>query len=309
MADIKTAEPDLNLVPTVIPLAVNSQIVAQSLVNQAKLALGQDYHVVDAGKYIAILHSHYGAAAVVSSDNPADAHAAAAELNGLLKKASIATKALPFAVSATTVRPPVIIRSGPQMATDIAVTMGRSATAESEIDEKQMLTILPLLKMSKKKAPAIDPQVLRIIEASIVRITAGKAIYAGGSQIEPEEVAQPDFLLPAVLLSALQTWSIPVVAAKGKGGFTLHLSSDSSAVLMYKVTGIEVASPLFLFLPIINVIRRQQRAGEFVLDDCIERFGNFMTTNDLTPAFLHDNSAAFSQDMSVRIALPQDETE
>lgn len=282
-------------------ISVNNLSRNTTVMNQARHALGEDYQIADAGGYVAILHPQYGAAAVVSSDNANEAEKAASDLTGLLRAAGLGIRALPFAVSQTTVKPPLVIRSGPQMATDIAVTMGRAASAETEITPSQMAAVLAAIEKGRKalrqRTPSINPQVLAVIEAAIMKVVGNKKILAGGSYVEPEEVASPEFLLPAVLLSALQTWAIPVAAAKGKGGFTMDIAADSSAVLMYKVTGIETSSPLLLFLPVVNIIRRQQRAGEIVLDDCIERFGNFMTTNNLNPDF--------HQDMSMRIALPE----
>jgi hypothetical protein len=185
------------------------------------------------------------------------------------------------------------------MATDIAVTMARASGQNTEIGEKEMVVVVSLLKHARKvvrqRAPSISPMILTVIETAVRKIIGDTPIMAGGSSVEIEEIAAPEFLLPAILVAAMQTWAIPVAGRKGRGGFTVDLSADSSAVLMYRVSGIETSSPLLLFLPVINIIRRQKRAGEFILDDCIERFGNFMTTNNLNPDFL--------QDMSVNIAL------
>jgi hypothetical protein len=298
MTDVKTENNQLavSVSTASLPATIAPHV---SLMNQARLALGQDYQLIDAGDYLAVLHPQYGAAAVVASDNPLEAEKAASQLTSVLRNAKLSVKALPFGVSETSVRPPVIIRSGPQMATDIAVTMARASGQNTEIGEKEMVVVVSLLKHARKvvrqRAPTISPMILTVIETAVRKIIGDTPIMAGGSSVEIEEIAAPEFLLPAILVAAMQTWAIPVAGRKGKGGFTVDLSADSSAVLMYRVSGIETSSPLLLFLPIINIIRRQKRAGEFILDDCIERFGNFMTTNNLNPDFLRD--------MSVNIAL------
>jgi hypothetical protein len=273
---------------------ITKELVPSSLLTQAKAALGQEFQIIDVGSYFTVLHHQYGAAAVVSSDNAAEAEKAAAHLTTVLRQANLSMKALPFAVSETGVKPPIVVRSGPQLATDIAITMARAAGPESVISAQAMVTLQVLLndarKAMVKKTPRIDPQILTIIEAAARKVIGTTPIYTGGSSIEIEEIAGPEFLLPALLVSAMQTWAIPVAGRKGKGGFLIDLTPDSSAVLMYKVSGIETSSPLLLFLPVVNVLRRQKRAGEFILDDCITRFGNFMTTNDLYPDFLRDMS-------------------
>jgi hypothetical protein len=298
MTDVKTENNQLavSINAASLPATVAPHV---SLMNQARLALGQDYQLVDTGNYLAVLHPQYGAAAVVASDNPLEAEKAAAQLTLILRKAKLAIKVLPFGVSETGVKPPVIIRSGPQMATDIAVTMARTSGQNTEIGEKELVLVLSLLrdarKAARQRAPAISPMILTVIETAVRKIIGDTPIIAAGSRVEIDEIAAPEFLLPAILVAAMQTWAIPVAGRNGKGGFTVDLSADSSAVLMYRVSGIEISSPLLLFLPIINIIRHQKRAGEFILDDCIVRFGNFMTANNLNPDFL--------QDMSVNIAL------
>lgn len=256
----------------------------EALIAQAKELLGVEYHLVDCFAYIAILHPQFGAAALVPDDNKPDAETGASELNETFKKAGIPTKAIPLALSATLVEPPILIRSGPQMATDIAVTMGRASVSLQELSAEQYTAAKVELEKHaiERRKRVLDPTLMKMIEAAIAKVTEGKKILAGGPEVSVEEVVMPEFLLPAVLLAAAENWTMPVAAQKGKGGFVVHMKADDSAVLMFRVSHIEVSSPLLLMLPLVDVIRRSKRGGEYVLDECITRFGNFITAH-LTP--------------------------
>lgn len=265
--------------PLTVTVSANSSLIAQ-----AKNVLGPDYHLVDCLSYVGIIHPHFGAAAIVSNDNLKEAESAAAEMNLVFTGAEIPLKAIPLGVSETTVKPPVIIRAGPQMATDIAVSMGRASVTQDELTEQQVMLARKALELHirSRKPKVLDPSMLAMIKAAVAKVTFNAKIFCGGPEVDVEEVVMPEFLLPAILYSTLENWTLPVTAQKGKGGFQLDLQKDEAAVLMYRVTGLEVSSPLLLLLPLVDVLRRQKRGGEFVLDPCIERFGNFITSH-LTP--------------------------
>ncbi|TLX16904.1 hypothetical protein [Rhizobium sp. MHM7A] len=256
----------------------------ETLIVQAKELLGVEYHLVDCFAYIAILHPQFGAAALVPDDNKLDAETGASELNEAFKKAGILTKAIPLALSATSVEPPILIRSGPQMATDIAVTMGRASVSLQELSSDQYTAAKVALEKHaiERRKRVLDPTLMKMIQGAIAKVTEGKRIFAGGPEVSVEEVVMPEFLLPAVLLAAAENWTMPVAAQQGKGGFVVHMKADDSAVLMFRVSHIEVSSPLLLMLPLVDVIRRSKRGGEYILDECITRFGNFITGH-LTP--------------------------
>lgn len=256
----------------------------ETLIAQAAELLGVEYHLVDCSAYVAILHPRFGAAALVPDDNKLDAETGASELNDAFKKEGIPTKAIPLALSATVVEPPILIRSGPQMATDVAVTMGRASVGLEELSPDQYAAAkLALEKHAiERRKRVLDPTILKMLQASIAKVTDGKKIFAGGPEVSVEEVVMPEFLLPAILLAAAENWTLPVAAQKGKGGFIVHMKADDSAVLMFRVSHIEVSSPLLLMLPVVDVMRRSKRGGEFILDECITRFGNFITSH-LTP--------------------------
>jgi hypothetical protein len=270
----------MNSPNNLLTVVANTERPVETLIAQAKELLGADYHLVDCFAYVAILHPQFGAAALVPDDNKLDAEAGANELNETFKNNEIPTKAIPLALSATLVEPPVLIRSGPQMATDIAVTMGRASVSLQKLSSEQYTAAKVALEKHaiERRKRILDPTLLAMIRGVIAKVTEGRKILAGGPEVSVEEVAMPEFLLPAVLLAAAENWTMPVAAKKGKGGFVVHMKADDSAVLMFRVSHIEVSSPLLLMLPLVDVIRRSKRGNEYVLDECITRFGNFITS-------------------------------
>jgi hypothetical protein len=49
-----------------------------------------------------------------------------------------------------------------------------------------------------------------------------------------------------------------------------------------------VSSPLLVFLPIVNLIRRSRIGGEFSLDGAVEVFARFLRTHDLDTGAIAD---------------------
>jgi hypothetical protein len=122
----------------------------------------------------------------------------------------------------------------------------------------------------------INFRVMRLIRASIVEATDDMNIFVYGIAVGIDQVANPDFILPAVLWGASETARLSAASNPGKGGFAFHMRADVNAVLGYKVSHIEVSSPRVLVLSIVDVIRRYKRGGEFILDDLVARFGDFL---------------------------------
>jgi hypothetical protein len=122
----------------------------------------------------------------------------------------------------------------------------------------------------------VDLRLIRLIRGSIAEVTDGKNIYACGITVAITEVASADFLLPAILLAAAETLKLSATTRKGKGGFAFHMRADEKALLTFKVSHIEVSSPRALILSIMDVVRNSERGGEYILDDHITRFGDFV---------------------------------
>jgi hypothetical protein len=115
-----------------------------------------------------------------------------------------------------------------------------------------------------------------LIRGSIAEVTDGKNIFACGIAVGTTEVASPDFLLPAILLAAAENLSVSANAKTGNGSFAFHMKADENALLTFKVSHIEVFSPRILMLSIMDVLHHSERGGEYILDDHITRFGDFI---------------------------------
>lgn len=250
-----------------------------SLILNLGVSLGPEFHIVDVGRFVAIVHSSLGAAAVYPEANEAAAIKCAKALEAVLQKGGLSLPVTPFALSSTAVNPPVLIRSGPQAGTDILVGMSRASVNMKPLSAADLGKVIVLAGQSMQVEKGIDPNILEMLRASILRVVGNAKMYAGGPEIDVDELLMPQFLLPALLYSAAEHWTLPVVSQKGRGGFVMRMAYDESSVLMFKVTGLDVSSPLLFFLPVIDVVRKQKRGGEFVLDQCVERFGNFITDN------------------------------
>ncbi len=263
-------------------LLVTTSTTNASLVDQAKESLGPDFQLIDAGRYVAIFHQSYGAAALYPGPDEALATKCADALGKQLKFAGLNMTAIPFALSDETLKPPVVIRSGPRMATDILVGMSRASINMTPLNSEEFSRAVATIALSsgeKKRIKPLDPAMMTMLKQAIHRIVGRSKMFAGGPEVDLDDLLMPEFLLPALLYSAAEHWTIPVASQKGRGGFVMEMAYDDSAVLMFKVTGLDVSSPVLFFLPVLDVIRRSKRGGEFILDDCIERFGNFITEN------------------------------
>lgn len=258
---------------------ITAEKTNEELVKNISLGLGPEFHVVDAGRFVVVLHQKYGAATIYPHDNEEAAKKCASVLSEAFKKSGLNILVSAFALSETMVRPPVVIRSGPQMFTDILVSMVRSSSGSERLSTDQLANAIILASDLKKKVRRLDPHLMEMLKNAIIQVVGNTKMFAGGAQIDVEELVMPQFLLPALLLSAAENWTLPVVSQKGLGGFVVQMAYDESAVLMFRVTGLEVSSPLLFYLPVLDVLRKQKRGGEFILDHCVERFGNFITDN------------------------------
>lgn len=268
------------------------------------VGLGDGFVVRPAGRYVAVAHPALGLAAVVPSDDETQAMAAAAELTALAASVGVTYPSMHFAVSATVVRPPWVVRAA-SMDVDILSAMAKASATRPPFDAPSMAKVVaalsqqPVLDLPNGNAalvtaglpaaPAqINPSLLRMIEKCVERSLGGQGAWVYGVEVDASDIAGTGFMLPALLIAAAEKWTIPVVASKGQGGFLVRLSPDSNAILGYRVSGLEVSSPLLVFLPIVNLIRRSRVGGEFSLDGTVEVFARFLRANDLDSGAIAD---------------------
>lgn len=145
-----------------------------------------------------------------------------------------------------------------------------------------------------QRSPLRLPLAIKLMEAVIENYANDRPIFAGGVQVRAVEVAQPDFLLPAILVSAAEQWAPVVVARKG-GGFHLRLRSNPAALLGMEVQEIDPSAPFLFFMPALNVLRACDRNEEIDLEPVIEEFSAWILKNKI--------NAELSDDVDIKIAM------
>jgi hypothetical protein len=134
----------------------------------------------------------------------------------------------------------------------------------------------PRILDSARAQSKISFPLTRLVRGSIAEATDGKDIFACGITVGTDEVASPDFLLPAILFAASEALRLSANAHSGKDGFAFHMRADEKALLMFKVSHLEVSSPRILVSSIMDVLRQSEYGGEYILDDLIARFSDFI---------------------------------
>jgi len=255
--------------------------------------LGPEFIVVPGGRYLAIIHPELGTAALVVSDNREQAKAAAADLTAKSADAGVTAPAMHFGISSGRIEPPWLIRDGSGMAIDIAVAMAKGAQSRPPLGVEAAAKISAAVggngeKPDTDNKAVLSPHMVRLAEACVEKALDGRSVWVAGVPIDIKDVASPSFLLPAVLIDAALTWTIPVVARNGNGGFLVRMTPDPKAVLGYRVTGLDASAPLLLFLPFVNIIRRSFANDECILDGTVQRFSDFLSDNGLENGILED---------------------
>lgn len=270
------------------------------LVSQLSDSLGGEYTVLPAGFYAAIIHQQFGLATVVPSDSEEVAKKASVELQSLAKATGLDTEVAYFGISSTTVSPPWLVRSGPGMIIDIVTTLVKLGVGRPPMSMEILLKIISSVGSAAAKA---NEQIVKVAEASneqlspyinnLAKVSIEKALgdsvpYLADVPIDSSDMAAPNFMLPALLTCSALTWTFPVVAKKGKGGFVVKLIQDEKAVLGYRVTGVDVSAPVLLFLPMINLIRRACHNGRCDMDQTVQRFSDYLDINGFNNDILGD---------------------
>jgi hypothetical protein len=261
--------------------------------------LGDGFVVALHGDLVVVVNPSLGAAAVVRGDEAAAGEAAAA-LSLLAGEAGVPWPCMGFAVSSGAPRPPWVVRSGREAATDILFGMARGIAARPPFGNEAMARILaacrgPSARPAALPAPAeLDPAFLRLAEAAVDKVLGGQGAFLEGFELFAKDIVSPRFLLPALLVAAADSWAIPVVASKGRGGFLVRLRPDPEALVGYTVTGVDMSAPLLLFLPMVNLVRRSFTGGECVLDGTVRTFAKFLRAHGL--------NADVMEDVDVRVA-------
>lgn len=282
-------------------MASEASMIAD-LADILKEGLDDIFTVLPATFYVALVHPEYGLAAVVPSDKEAQAQAAASDLSTKAAQVGVAWPALHFGISQTRVSPPWLIRAGAGTIVDLLTTIRMLSSARPVLGPdaavkvaNSIVTTLPLGSaaniVAAETSVVFDVQTQRMIRVSVEKALAGRKAWLAGVEIDEDDFAAPNFLLPALLVAAAQKWTAPVLAKKGQGGFKITMHRDRLAVLGYKVSSVDFASPLFLFVSVVDVIRRSFRNGECVMDQVVQEFSDYLARNKLDNSDLEDLEA------------------
>lgn len=250
--------------------------------------LGEGFSVYATEEFAVVGHPALGLAAVTKGDE-AKAVAAADALNAIAEKAGVAYPSMHFAVADSGNGQWVVERD--TMGAEIIKAMALGSTSRPPLGQDALTAVaaaLAALPVDEADPAILDWRIMRTIEACVERALAGRQCYVAGLEIEPADVAGPKFLLPALLVGAAKNWTLPVVASKGAGGFTVRLKRDEGAILGYRVSDIEISSPLLLFLPIVNLVRTSFVGSECSFDSVVDEFSKFLKDNRFNASGLDD---------------------
>jgi hypothetical protein len=130
-----------------------------------------------------------------------------------------------------------------------------------------------------------DP-VIRLLRQLVISAAMERECFVGGMAINADEAVAPDFLLPALLVSAAEDWTPVILPKGGKGGFLIYLKSDPTSLLGYRVTHIEPSSLFLLMIAVADKLRRSvvmspSGAEEIIFDGLANQFARFLSSNGI----------------------------
>lgn len=116
-------------------------------------------------------------------------------------------------------------------------------------------------------------------------------------EVAPHDLADPRFLLPAVLSAVHEDLAIlhaplpgrPAKApVRGKPAFGLSLVVDPGAFLGYRVQTVTPAHPMYVLGPVVALARRYRFHQEYLFDDVLGQFGRFLLKHGLDATVVDD---------------------
>ena len=114
-------------------------------------------------------------------------------------------------------------------------------------------------------------------------------------EIPPHDLADPRFLLPAVLAAVHEDMSLlHAMSADRKGkviakpAFKLELAVDPGAFLGYRVENVTPSHPFFVLDPVVVLARRYRFHNEYLFDDVLGQFGRYLLKNGLDATVVED---------------------
>ena len=116
-------------------------------------------------------------------------------------------------------------------------------------------------------------------------------------EVGPHDLADPRFLLPALLAAVHEDLAIlhtPLAGERGrpprrgKPAFGLQLVADPGAFLGYRVAMVTPAHPLYVLGPVVALARRYRFHQEYLFDDVLGQFGRYLLKHGLDATVVDD---------------------
>lgn len=140
---------------------------------------------------------------------------------------------------------------------------------------------MPTMTEADRVDSRIKPYVIKSLRAGIGEVLGQGRIWLYGVKISVDEVY--DYCLPALLLAAASNFSTLKDSKAARIDFEFDMKIDNAEVMYFKVTHISVSSPRVLKSAIMSALQLSRCEDEFVLNDLVSAFGEFV--QDHVPVF------------------------
>lgn len=170
---------------------------------------------------------------------------------------------------------------------DIRATEEDAPPAERSVEEIVVTTTRQGAQVTLDRifrAPNVMGERLSAVLLSAIEGVGINSFSCRSDSIEPEHLISPDGLLPAVLVSAAQRWSLLLHARPNVPGFFIRLKTDPLSALGFRVEAVHTHSPASLILSILQVLTPlTDETGDCSADTLIDAYGIWADSNGLHP--------------------------
>lgn len=135
-------------------------------------------------------------------------------------------------------------------------------------------TLRPTLVESNRPHSTIKPSIMKAVRAGIAEVMDGRPIYAVGIHISEEDIVS--LFLPAVLFGVTSIFIASDDGNSRRTGFTFDIKAENAEVTMFAVSHISGSSSRKITSAVTELMLQSKREGEFVLDDMLKAFVDFV---------------------------------
>lgn len=127
--------------------------------------------------------------------------------------------------------------------------------------------------------PANLRKLLAATEYCLGKAVAGRSITLFGLEFTVADLTDGRFMLPALLVAAMEDWNLAAMHRPEASGFRVYLEEDPSALLGYKVSDVVPAIPFVVLAPVTATLLRCLYGDTFNLDDIVMQFSRWLKKN------------------------------